>query len=236
MAARATLALMLGIALAGCEELHSNYLKPPADPSQQVRIPKPAPHEPEVEKAALRALAVAQKVHDANPSLPRATLLTVGSPKKTIFHTGNPQAGLQMYISDSLINACADDAQLAAVICTELGRIAAERAAASPPVSEREPVEERMGSDDRGAFGPSDGTRMMLAARREAEAKKPQPKADPAVIARQALVKAGYSPEALKQVAPLLSEAGRDDTVAEQMTAHRPATLLKPIAKDEAKK
>jgi hypothetical protein len=230
-------ALILALGLVGCDGVHSAYLTPGDRAAHEVRMPKEleAKRAPAAEAAALRAINVAQKLLDANPGLgARPNLLTLGDPKKTIFHSGNPQAGAQMFISQGMIDACKDDGQLAAVLATELGKIAAERAAQEAMLGvDRNPIEERIG-DDHGAFGNGDGTRLMEAARREALLKQQKPvKPDPAALAKTYLTKAGYEADALKQVAGLLVDASKDDSLAEHFTADKPVSMAKPVPKAE---
>lgn len=232
MSARIAFALLL--ALAGCDGIHTAYLSPDALKGHEVRLPKlpKAQSSPAAEASAVRALTVTQKLLDANPSLgSRPMLLTLGSPKKSIFHAGNPQAGVQLYISQGLIDACKDDGQLAAVVASELGKIAAERAAQAALAEDgHTPIEERVG-DDHGRYGLGDGTRLMEAARRESERKKRPAKPDPAALAQHFLTTAGYAPDAMKQAAALVAEAGRDDSLAEQFTVDKPAVMQKPEPK-----
>lgn len=240
MPGRIALAFLCASALlAGCDDLHRSYLLATDGAGHRVFMPRqpPPPGDPKVEASAARALKVMQKVVDANPSVSVKPLLcTVGSPKKSMFHTGNPQTGTLLYVTDSLINACTDEPRLAAVLCAGLGRAVAE--AAAPALLPREGpsrIEERLGSDDRGAFGPADGTRLMEAAKAE-QRKLRSKKPDPAALALGFLTKAGYKPEAMKQVLGLLREADQDQALREQLTSghpHQPVRLLKPVPKGQ---
>ncbi|MBY0231788.1 MAG: hypothetical protein K2W96_21080 [Gemmataceae bacterium] len=227
-------------ALAGCDGPHRSLLVRDEVPGQPVALPptRLAKGEPAQEASALRAVKVAQKVMDANKDLGfRPTLLTVGGPTRSMFHNGHggPSGGCSLYLTEGLINACKDEAQLAAAICTEMGRIAAERAATleQMPIEDIRPtIDERIGHDARGYFGPADGTRVMEAAKREMEARKKPEKADPSALARRYMTKAGYSPEALGQVEALLKEADREEPLKEHFTAPADgARLLAPVPK-----
>ena len=236
----ARLAGMLALAaMAGCDGVHRSLLVQDAPPGQVVKFPQAQipKGEPAQEASALRAIKVAQKVVDANPGIGfHPTVLTVGGPTKSLFHNGHGgPSGCSLFLTEGLINACADDAQLAAVVCAELGRIAAERAATMEQLSAedvRPDIDERIGNDSRGIFGPADGTRVMEAAKREMLAKQKPPKADPAALARRYLTKAGYAPETLAQVAGLLREAEKEEPLREHFTSRGPATLLPPVAKE----
>jgi hypothetical protein len=249
MSGRIALALLIASALlSGCEDLHRAHLLSTSGADQRFYMPKQPnlPSDPKAEASARRALPVLQKIIDANPSVSvHPMLLTVGSPKKAMFYAGNPQTGMQLYVTTSLIEACKDDAQLAAVLSTGLGRtVAASASRALLPRERPALIEEHIGNDDRGPFGAADGVRMMEAAKAE-ERKLRSKKPDAAALAMGYLKKAGYQPEAMKQVQALLNEADREETLREQLApdqppwplkpVDQPARLLKPVVKPEAK-
>jgi predicted Zn-dependent protease len=238
MSGRIALALLMGSALlAGCDDLHRAHLLSQNGADQRVYMPRQPmpPGDARAEAAAKRAIPVLQKIVDANPTVsvhPR--LLTVGNPKKAMFHSGNSQTGMNLYVTDSLVNACTDDAQLAAVLSTGLGRLVA--ASASRALLPREGptrIEERIGSDDRGAFGAADGVRLMEAGKAE-ERKLRSKKPDAAALALGYLTKAGYPTEAMKKVVGLLREADKEEALRDQLAPDdQPARLLKPVPKPE---
>jgi hypothetical protein len=231
------IAFALLLALAGCDGVNSAYLSADQRAAHQVKLPRfpKAPTAPAAEASAVRALTVTQKLIDANPSVgARPVLITLGSPNKAIFHSGSPQAGVQMYISQGLIDACRDDGVLAAVLSAELGKIAAERAAqATLEPQGQPPIEERIGNDDHAGYGNGDGTRLMEAARREARRRQKLDQPSPDALARKILTTAGYAPEAMKEASVLLAEAARDDSLAEQLLTDRPAIMSKPRPRAE---
>ncbi len=117
---------------------------------------------------------------------------------------------------------CGADRQLAAVLCHELGKMAAERQQwAAPPSDNGPPMDVPVGSDYGGAFGPPDGTRAMELAvyerkhRKAVEAAATPP--DPDALARAILQKAGGNPADLDAVAPLLHAADEHMTFEKQM-------------------
>ena len=89
----------------------------------------PGPPRPGTEETASRVLAVGQKIVVANPQIGlRPTFATVAAPHPEIFHHGGPFEGMQVFISEGLVNRRKEpDAELAALLCLELGKIVTER-------------------------------------------------------------------------------------------------------------
>lgn len=198
--------------------------------STTLQVEGPAPVEryvskaPATEETAKRVIAVGQKVISANlNSGLRPLFITVGSKDPEIFHRGGKTDGLQVIVSEGLVQGCTSDDQLAAVLCMELGKVAATRGdlPGVPGKDERPFPGETIGAEVGGAFGSSDGTRMMELAKQEKErqAGRRAPPASPEKLARGFLVKAGYPGEALDQVETLLRMADRHDKIEKAMLA-----------------
>ena len=87
-------------------------------------------------KAATQVHTVGSAVVAANstdfPSKP--VFLTIGLPEPMVFHQGTGQ----IVVSEGLVNRCGSEAELAAVICHELGKMAAEHPGKGPPRPERD--------------------------------------------------------------------------------------------------
>ena len=129
-----------------------------------------------------------------------------------------------MFITEGLVRACVTDGQLAAVLCHELGKIAAERQElmATAPQDRGPSPDAPVGNDYGGVFGPPDGTRTMELAvyeqkRRKAAAAAMTP-VDPEALARSILQKAGGTPADAEAVAPLLRRANEHVTFEKQMS------------------
>jgi hypothetical protein len=171
------------------------------------------PRVPEHHASARRLFAVGRKLIDANPQAGlRPAFVPVGFPHPEIFHTGGGLSGYQITVSDGLINACKTDAELAAVLALEMGKIVAEReSAAGPSLKQpppRRPPEVPVGTDAGGTFGPPDGTRIMELARQEPKpGRRSAPAPAPEALAKGYLGKAGYDVAALATVGPLLHKA-----------------------------
>jgi hypothetical protein len=209
----------LWLLIAGCIEEQRTRLVPPASGTEAVvaRSFNRAGEAPATEATAKRVNAVGRVVVTANPQTGlRPVFITIGAPKPEIFHRGTGAlSGCQIIVSEGLVSRCANDGQLAAVLCRELGRVVTEREAlASPDQRHGEPsipMEVAVGPDAGGAFGPSDGTRLMEVGKIEKQRRKPgnlpQPLPSPDVLAGEYLKRAGYAPVNLEQVQPLLREA-----------------------------
>jgi hypothetical protein len=221
------LGLPLVIGLAGCMSTgegtalvsHSTFPATPAEAGKAAQ----APHAPATEEAARVVLTTARKVVDANPGLgAKPVFLTVGAPAPEIFHQGDRQ----VVITEGLARQCKTEGQLAAVLATELAKMASERralAGASLP-DPGLPISAPVGNDSRGAFGSPDATGLMELAKYEQQHKRRQeiaaaPPAPPADLAKGYLKRAGYDPADADAVAPLLRAAEGNAAVERAMTA-----------------
>jgi hypothetical protein len=228
------LSLSLVVACAGCSyDQGLNWLWPnettptvPDHPFAGAPV-GPVPtiaHAPATEAATRRVNEVGQRLLAANTELPmRPLILGIGSPEPEIFHRDITA----IYISDSLVNKCSTDAQLAAVLASELGKMVSTRVALAglkAQRTEREPLGAvQIGPDTGGTFGPPDGTRLAELGKFEQETHRtpsgvPAPPPDPDVLARNYLRKAGYAVSDLDSVMPLLREAAQHTQIEQQFT------------------
>src|SRR5438105_1247575 len=144
---RATLALAAGlIGLAGCQ--HFLFSESPLFPAgdvdwsrlgAKVNTPDPA-------KVSARSLATAERVE----SLGRQIIVqntftgldplfhTVGVKDAVLFHRGPDE----LFISEGLAGRCKTDAELAAVLCSELGKMKADRQSARRVGRDKDPFPE----------------------------------------------------------------------------------------------
>ena len=221
------LGLPLVLGLAGCLETGGGPSLVGSGPPQgagvgQAQVAQ-SPHAPATEEAARQVLATGAKVVKANPALGAGPVfLTVGSPQPEIFHQGDRQ----VVVTEGLARQCKTEGQLAAVLATELAKMAAERRAlAGEALPDRgPPVSAPVGSDSRGVFGSPDATGLMELAKYEQQRKRrveiaAAPPVPPADLARTYLKQAGYDPAAVDAIAPLLRVAEGNATVEKTMTA-----------------
>ncbi len=81
-------------------------------------------HDPASEEAGKRVVQVGGQIVASNPKLGfKPAFTTIGAPWEEIFHRGDKA----VFITEGLVRDCLTDGQLAAVLCHELGKIAAER-------------------------------------------------------------------------------------------------------------
>src|SRR5262245_25790007 len=75
-------------------------------------------------QAAARVDTLGRSILAANPQLGIQPLFrTIGAPQPEIFHHGT----FEIDITEGLVNQCTTDAQLAAVLASELGKLVSER-------------------------------------------------------------------------------------------------------------
>jgi hypothetical protein len=188
------------------------------------RLPTSVKRAPATEEAAKRALAVGQKIGAANAQLgTRPLIFTIGGPDPEIFHTSTGQ----IFLTEGLVRRCATDGQLAAVLCHELAKMAADRdelvdAALKAPDRDG-PDDGRTGSDSRHGFGGADGLRLTDLAQDDREKRRrAAPPQDPMILARQYLRKAGYADADLDATAPLLRAAETNEKFRQLITTSTP--------------
>jgi hypothetical protein len=149
----------------------------------------------------------------------------VGVQESVLFHRGPDQ----LFISEGLANQCKTDAELAAVLCTELGQMVAEKKAATRASRERDsfPDIATPGGSQRmtGGGTPDDPGRqaaLAYADRRPKSAAIADP-VDAANQARMLLSSSGFDPAVLDQIQPLLKQSDRGAALRKQMSGSAPA-------------
>jgi hypothetical protein len=187
-------------------------------------VPQPSP------QLAERVELVGWKVIEQNtftgldPS--KVRFMTVGVKESVLFHRGTEE----LVISEGLVEKCQTDAELAAVLCAEMGKMVAEKRAARAVRRDVAPVpDETFGAGPTPGGSPFDaGQQASLAfhqrqfprgtgAAAKAEA------ADAGAVARDLLKGAGYSPAELDRVEPLLKPSKRGEELRKQMGGSAPA-------------
>ncbi len=228
------LTVSLAVASAGCSMTDiSTWINPDSGPlgTVQDRPFTPAPtgpaptivHAPATEAATRRVNDVGQRLLAANAELPvRPVFLGIGSPDPQIFHRDTTA----IYVSDGLVSKCTTEAQLAAVVASELGKMVSMREALLALKARRgerdRPAALPIGPDSGGTFGPADGTRLAELGQFEKETGHgpnggpPSPPPDPDLLARTFLKKAGFAVTDLDGVAPLLREAAQHSDIEQQ--------------------
>jgi hypothetical protein len=182
-------------------------------------------HAPATEEVAVRVANLGRKVVQANPQLGlRPAFICIGAPQPVLFHRLGRDA-CEVVISEGLARQCQTEGQLAAVLCTELGRVASERATLARSTLQTPPDPPPampVTRDEAGTFGGADGTRLAELARydrlREQASQPVAVPPSPEVLARAYLLKAGYAASDLTAITALVRATEKDVTFEKQMT------------------
>jgi predicted Zn-dependent protease len=155
---------------------------------------------------------------------------TVGVPESVLFHRG-PE---ELFISEGLVKLCKSDDELAAVLCSELGKMVAEKRAIRRVGADSDTIPDvglaSGGQVMTGGGTPDDPSRMAELAYQQ---KRPKlaPTINPDDAAKQArtlLTTAGYNPAALDQVQPLLKQSDRGSILRKQLSGTAPSPTWNP--------
>src|SRR4051794_4882356 len=208
---RARFAALTTLAVAGCFGADG-----PGSPAA-FRRPEPAGPPvnttPAATEVAARVDALGRCIAAANPQagVDRRSLMfhTIGSPQVEVFHRGTSD----IFVTEGLVRQCTTDGQLAAVLCSELGKLVSEREALTPAAVRRPdrtpPMDSGVGRDAGWGTAP-DQTRLRELADYDCDRKqRAQVVAppDPAALARMYLIRAGYHDTDLQAAAPVLQQA-----------------------------
>lgn len=161
-------------------------------------------------QAATRVHTVGHQVLAANAAdFPtRPVFFTIGLNEPMIFHR-NPQ---EIIISEGLVERCATDGELAAVISHELARMTVRWG--RPGSRDREPPPApRLTPDVVGGGQPADMTRLAEEARFDRQRTGRDTRGqrlDPRVLAQSYLTRAGHQADDLDRVEPLLQQAAEN--------------------------
>ncbi len=190
-------------AASGCEHF-PRFDAPLEPPGEKVKMPAAPTVSLKSYQTGQRLEEVGRDLLAANPFPGVEPLFhLVGVKDLMLFHRGPGE----LFISEGLVDRCRTDEQLAAVLCSELGKMKTEKLAA------------RRVGQDRDGFPEKDST--TPSPKRPAE---PQIEAgDPGQHARELLSGAGIDPVELDRVTALLREAEKNDTLRKQMAGSAPA-------------
>jgi hypothetical protein len=222
----ATLAL---VALGGClplDQFRSESDLPqvptsPFPPSVVQTVKRANPDfAPAAQEINLRVDAVGRKLLAANPQTGLKPLFaTLGVPGPEVFHV-DPTL---IYVTEGLVRQCKSEAELAAVLAVELGRMVSEReavAAREARVAEpRQPIPLPIGGQ--GNPYSADPSYFVEMAKFEKDhprsaRNKILPPPDPRVVAGSLLEQAGFHKSDLEAVGPILLSAERNCTLERQ--------------------
>jgi hypothetical protein len=178
-------------------------------------------YSPSSVRAAARVDSIGRKILVDVPQLGiKPMFRTIGAPESEVFHRGTTE----VIITDGLVNQCANDGQLAAVLLLELAKMVGEREAAAGPrrglAGRGAPLESPVGNDFGGSFGAADQVHRAELAKYELAMRKRAESAssfDPQALARVYLPTAGYAATDLDSVLPILNAASNNRSFAKQL-------------------
>lgn len=186
---------------------------------------------PRPSKAPKADLAVAERVETLGRKIIAQNTFTgiepvfwtIGVPESVLFHRGAEE----LVVSEGLVKQCKTEGELAAVLCSELGRMVSEKKSARRVGSERDSFPEvgvPTGSGHAGGT-PDDPARAAERAYLEKQRKRETPREtpDPTQLARDLMRGAGFDPAELDRVAPLLKESDRGAVLKKQLGGPAPA-------------
>lgn len=208
--------LVLSLGVVGCADTQfARTARSIVD--KEIAIPKGT--EPNLEAAAW-VDQIGRQIASANPFIGiEPTFQTIGHVEPILLH--RDQHGL--IISDSLVNSCKTDAQLAAVLCSELGKMVSEhRNAIRMGYPDPLPNISVPNSSEMNGI-PADQFRLAELAM--IEKRYPKKEADrmrsltidPQTIASDLLKTTGFEVSTLGSVEPLLKSANKDRAISRQL-------------------
>lgn len=183
--------------------------------------------------ACTRVYTISQRILAANPDLPRRMVIrAAGYPNPEVFHQGNNT----IVVTQKLIEMCKNDAELAAVLAMEMGKMSAERIVLAPLDSEElqihKPIDPgRIGNDVAGVANVKDPFRLQEMAMYEEDQRKQYAAShlpDPNRLARLYLRRAGYSEAELDHIKPILRAADDHSDLQRQMTSVPKSASFEP--------
>lgn len=149
---------------------------------------------------------------------------TFGVPESVLFHRGAEE----LFISEGLVKKCKTEDELAAVLCSELGVMMAEKRGARRSGADKDtiPAAGLAGGVSVAGGTPLDPGREAEIAFRERQQPKSVPVADTAdanKYAKELLKGAGFDATELERIEPLLKQSSRSAALRKQMSGSAPA-------------
>lgn len=197
------------------------------EPDNRVKMPAPKNLPPASLKAASRVEECGRQIlakNMFNGLDPELKFSTIGIKELTLFHRGADQ----LIISEGLVEKCATEAELTAVLCAELGQMIAEKRSAKAVGRDVAPIPDPTASGSPlfpGGTAYDAGQQANLAYHEKkyprGAANRPDP-VDANNTARDLLKVTGYSPAELDRVEPLLKQSERGEKLRKQMGGSAP--------------
>jgi len=185
-------------------------------------------------KMAPADLAVAERVDNVGRKIVAQNIFigieplfsTMKMKEDVLFHDG-PE---HLWISQGLVEKCATDAELTAVLCAELGKMIAEKRMAKAVGRNVEPIPDAsFGGNNLPGGNPFDAGRQVEVSLHEKQFPRTANNidADATNIARELLQGSGYSTGELDRVEGLLKQSKRGEQLEKQMAGSAPVSMWK---------
>jgi hypothetical protein len=147
-----------------------------------------------------------------------------GIPETALFHRGAEE----LVISEGLVKRCKTEAELAAVLCSELGQMVAEKRAARRVGADRDTFPDTglpggVSTAGGTADDPARAAELAFRERRQPRTTTTVEPVDAAKLARDLMKGAGFDPAELDRVAPLLKQSDRGAALKKQLGGPAPA-------------
>ncbi|HEX4610641.1 MAG TPA: hypothetical protein VH092_20795 [Urbifossiella sp.] len=167
-------------------------------------------------QTATRVNLLGKKILDQNTFTGLDPLFnTVNIKDAALFHRGPAQ----LYISEGLVEKCKSESELAAVLCSQLGQMMAEKRRAANVGKDKDGIQ---GVDLPGANG-FESAKATEIARQDSPARPfTADEMNAELLARGLLRGAGFDPLELERVQPLLRQSDRGDAIRKQIAGSAP--------------
>lgn len=204
-------ALLMPLLLTGCADGEIGQFlarKPDTPPGREAPL-----------AAAARVDQVGRQIIAANPFAGAdVSFQCVGAKEAAVFH----RDAFSLFITDTLVAKCQTDGELAAVLCTELGTMAAERRNATRMTGgELNPYVPGGSSSGEAGGIPADQVRLaelgMWEQKRSRIAASVEKPSDPQKLASEFLTSAGYKSADMDRATEILKDAVKDGPTVRQI-------------------
>lgn len=188
-----------------------------------IKTPDPVKASPAYLKTAERVETLGQRIVEQNTFVGITPMFHIlGVPESVLFHRGPDE----LFISEGLANHCKSESLLAAVLCSEMGRMKAEKLSAKDAGVHLQSVQETPEPNPLGegevaglATGANDSNATKSRALSATSAEQ---------FAREFLSGAGFEASELDAVKTLLAGVKRDESWGKQMAGPSPAPRWQP--------
>lgn len=137
----------------------------------------------------------------------------MGVPEPVLFHRGTEE----LFISEGLVKQCKTEDELAAVLCTELGQMMAEKRGARRAGADRDTIPDSALPGGTQA-DPGRDAEVAFRERRQPRNMVTVEPADSAKFARDLMKGAGYDPSDIDRVEPLVRQSERGASLKKQLS------------------